>query len=361
MRSGMVGRPTRPRRPDSGVIAILAILLVPVLLAFLGLVINMGHLSLARAQLQNAADAASLAAAFELNGTEAGLTRARDVALSFASAHSTTGGESISLNRNDINDSTGDIVLGFYDRTTRSFSIPDPLEPMSVNAVVVRSYRDGASGHNTPVWMALSSFLGSESTSTVRAEAMGLGGGPCESACSLPFVLASCQIVDDVTGNLRCGETLTFTSDGEDGIGITSLNLTDAATPEQAEEILLGTCRETQTGDSINMQNGNSFNRKVFDALLAAGYISEDPSDSNVGLGTGKEAAAPIVDFDCPNPRFNQAGPVLGFATFTVVRAQHGPGNYRSISISVVCDRKLDERSGCVNFGTTAPRVRLAR
>ena len=68
-------------RQQQGAVAILVGITLFVLVGMLALVIDLGHLYWAKAGLQNAADAAALAGAKELDGTAAGITRAKQSAL----------------------------------------------------------------------------------------------------------------------------------------------------------------------------------------------------------------------------------------------------------------------------------------
>ncbi len=69
---------------QGGAVAILVGMTLFVLAGMLALVIDLGHLYLAKAGLQNAADAAALAGAKELNGTAAGIIQAKQRALDVA-------------------------------------------------------------------------------------------------------------------------------------------------------------------------------------------------------------------------------------------------------------------------------------
>lgn len=73
--------PKKQRRAQQGAVAILVGITLFVLVGMLALVIDLGHLYWAKAGLQNAADAAALAGAKELDGTAAGITRAKQSAL----------------------------------------------------------------------------------------------------------------------------------------------------------------------------------------------------------------------------------------------------------------------------------------
>jgi hypothetical protein len=75
------------RKRQQGAVAIIVGLSIVILVGMLALVIDLGHLYIAKTELQNAADAAALAGAKELVGTADGVTAARDKAKEFASAN----------------------------------------------------------------------------------------------------------------------------------------------------------------------------------------------------------------------------------------------------------------------------------
>lgn len=64
------------RNRQKGAVAIMVGLAIFILIGFLGLVVDLGQLYVAKTELQNAADAAALGGAKELNGTAAGVTSA---------------------------------------------------------------------------------------------------------------------------------------------------------------------------------------------------------------------------------------------------------------------------------------------
>ncbi|MDP3038101.1 MAG: pilus assembly protein TadG-related protein, partial [Rhodocyclaceae bacterium] len=92
--------PSRQR----GAVAVVVGLSLVVLIGFLGLVLDLGQLFITRTELQNAADAAALAGAKELDGTVAGITRAKDRARQTAAANSVRfGGGGGAVQLGDLN------------------------------------------------------------------------------------------------------------------------------------------------------------------------------------------------------------------------------------------------------------------
>lgn len=89
MRSPLNGLSSLPsKRKQKGAVAIIFGLTAVVLLSMGGLVLDMGHLYIAKAELQNAADAAALAGARRLDETAAGITNARNDAIAIAALNS---------------------------------------------------------------------------------------------------------------------------------------------------------------------------------------------------------------------------------------------------------------------------------
>jgi len=81
----------RRQRPvphrQHGAIAIMAGLLIVVLIGFGGLAIDLGRLYIVKTELQNAADAAALGAAKDLNNTAAGVTAAATAGIAIAAGN----------------------------------------------------------------------------------------------------------------------------------------------------------------------------------------------------------------------------------------------------------------------------------
>jgi hypothetical protein len=72
------------RNRQQGAVAIIVGLSLFILIGLLGLVLDLGHLYITKTELQNAADAAALSGAKELNGTAAGITSAVNKAIATA-------------------------------------------------------------------------------------------------------------------------------------------------------------------------------------------------------------------------------------------------------------------------------------
>ena len=117
-----------------GTVMIFTVLVLLMLIGFVGLAVDWGYTYRTAQQLQIAADAAALAGAENLFLSH---VSARSAAISLAAANNAAG-KVVSLQDNPSNVSTGDIVLGTYDRPTRTFT---PTSQPSANAVYIVARR----------------------------------------------------------------------------------------------------------------------------------------------------------------------------------------------------------------------------
>ena len=165
----------RPRR--RGAVAVLVMVLLPVLVGFAALVIDVGVLYNARADLQNAADAAALAGASALAGDEM-----MHVRMYGNTSDQMSGIVSLSVQRaatvSVLNPSwattetvmgNADVTMGWLDLTSATASIVPGAAPSTYNAVqtVARRTADGANG---AVELLFARIFG-KSTSEVQATA----------------------------------------------------------------------------------------------------------------------------------------------------------------------------------------------
>ncbi|MCE5325969.1 MAG: pilus assembly protein TadG-related protein [Planctomycetaceae bacterium] len=153
---------SKPRR--AGMVLVWVVLLIVIFLGLAALVCDWACIHLVTAQLQNAADAGSLAGA-QFVQQDANKARAQAVRISLANA---AAGTPVRVNPNGSNDPVGDVVIGRYDQTTRTFA-PTLISP---NAVKVLTRRDGGSPDG-PLPLAFASLIGiSQANLRCRAIAM---------------------------------------------------------------------------------------------------------------------------------------------------------------------------------------------
>ncbi|MGC4122022.1 MAG: pilus assembly protein TadG-related protein [Myxococcales bacterium] len=331
----------RLRSDESGGSAVTVAIALLALGGFMALVLNIGHLMAVRGQLQNACDAAALAGAQELDGTPQGLSRARALAVDFASRHDTDRGIEVAI------DPATDVVLGTWRASDSSFtplSESAPNAPRLINALQVQAGREADRGNPLSVYFPV--FLGGRSETSVSASAIAARGAPCD-GCSIPLVFADCLVLR-ADGSVNCGETLVFRSDTTDNVGFSLLqDGVRTVSTSGIINVLHGTCTGVDVGDDIGVGNGNQLNNNVVKAF-------EDYRALH-----GSHVTVPIVSppNGCP-AKFNGLLPVVGFASFTIT-AVTGPPN-QSISIRLDCEKAIPSRVvGCGFFGTVSEKPAL--
>jgi len=133
-------------RAGSVVVVIALVLLV--LMGFAALVIDLGYARLVKGQLQSAADAAALAGAQRIDGSEEGLAQARLTAVEIAQTNRARG-DALVLDANLSNDPEGELVLGIWD----GHSFSPSTSAAAVNAVRVTLEEEGlAAIFSSTVW-----------------------------------------------------------------------------------------------------------------------------------------------------------------------------------------------------------------
>ncbi len=340
------------RRTERGATAVVVALTLVAMASFLALVMNVGHLKTVRAQLHNATDSAALAAARELNGTEAGLATARTVARDYAGLHETDG---LDGDPHIVIDPETDVQFGHWwssqprDSAFEEILGRTPADLQWINAVLVRDGREAARGNEVKT---ITGLLDRKATD-VTAASVAVFGGACETYCAVPIAFSSCIIVDPVTKELNCDNVLEFNSDNTDNIGFTNL----ADNPTVSTNViknLIGNGEDCATGtevdSSIGVSNGNNL-APVFAAFSTL---------------VGKTVTAPVVYLgECgPEAKFNAhatTAPVIGFVSFTIQEVFGPPINKIILATECHWSGKKAAVGGCTFFGTTPTQPRLVR
>ena len=150
---------------ELGATAVIVALLLTVLIAFAGLVIDLGHLFVVRSTLHNAADSASLAAVASISyGPEEARKQAQLLALQHA-----VDGSPVKLVPSDIE-------LGTWEIMTKEFTVLAPAEEANADSVRVTAQR--SKDRNDPISLFFMRVFGHE-TSDVRVMAVSYRMGPC--------------------------------------------------------------------------------------------------------------------------------------------------------------------------------------
>jgi len=302
------------------------------LLVFMGLAvvaIDFGHLGLSTNEVQIVADTAATAGARSLMRNAQGATES-PVAVAqtvVAENHLDTGAATIAA---------GDVEVGTYDFTSRAFS-PGGANPNAVRATgraTVSNMVAGIFGADTTdvERQAIAAYSGNNSARPVCPITVGL----CE--FSAYQTSPNCSNLPDLTQVPSPGDTSGWTSLGA-----------SAASAQQAIAYLPEACGgggqtppTVRVGDTINVLNGQ-----------ANSVLSTIRDCFNQGLLT--ECVIPIVDIPC-GTNFNQARPVVGFATFRIAGV-NSMGNSMSIQMDGICMTDEPGTPGGTNLGTLSMKL----
>ena len=161
-------RHCRTRRPErTGNIVVLATVLMIVMLAFVAFAVDIGYLMLARTELQRSADAAALAATWDLIEqipASERVQRARLTASDYV-GHNKVCSAAPKVRLNTENSPDGDIVVGEFVGRNEPLTFSDPDQ---FNAVRVRVRRDGDLNEEVPHFFA---HVFGQSSAALQAEA----------------------------------------------------------------------------------------------------------------------------------------------------------------------------------------------
>lgn len=207
-------------REERGATAITLALLGAILVAFSAFAIDIGHALVTQNELQNASDAAALAATRQLGLTYLALpvTEQQDLnrsltgaeqsqvtaqATAAAAANSASDVSSLSL-------SQGDVEFGVWDFNAKTFT-PTVTRP---NAIRVAAHRDGTA--NGPISTFFAGVLGVNTinVATSSIAALGTAGGPlAPGEADVPFAISS----NWFNGVATCDAGIQFSPTGPDG------------------------------------------------------------------------------------------------------------------------------------------------
>lgn len=332
-------RPAVRQSRQRGNVAMLLAIILPLLLGFAALVIDLGHGWQVRNQQQNAVDSAALAGVRDLDGTQAQFNPAIASAVYYASLNS--------ANSQSVTVPAANVLVGNWDFNARTFTpYGGAMAAYKVNAVQVT-----APSLAVPTWFAPIIGVNSEN---VQTTAVAVGGSPAQT-CGFPLAVPDCAIIDD-NGQIMCNSTMTFGRATTDNVGFTLLSPSPPVdTPGINCEIgcALGagaggngngggggkcscssSCNSTAIANGqIYISNGNNLSQYVIDAINTA--IAANPN--------GVFAQVPVLDSHgltkstCGGFQFNQDQTVVGYVEMKLVSASAGPP--KTITVSVDCTR----------------------
>ncbi len=173
---------TRGRR---GNVLVLTAFLMIVMIAFVAMGVDIGYIQNARVELQKSADAAAMAAAWELVDDDA-LTGLADMSDNVSSARGTAV-EYAGLNKvcqsapavdaNAGNSPSGDVVIGYRSNTADYDDPLDTSDPSKFNAVQVRVRRTSTQNGEVPLFFAKALGMDSVASEAVATAALGSNFG----------------------------------------------------------------------------------------------------------------------------------------------------------------------------------------
>jgi putative Flp pilus-assembly TadE/G-like protein len=328
-----MARRARPSgRTPRGATAVLVAIVLVLLLGFLALALDSGHLFSVRGELQNAVDAGALAGALDLDGTPAGLDPAIAAAKDFAARHETDSHVDVVANQIELGRWTppgrdcasyGGVASGQLGPRGYQFCRIDARDAVAarrINAVRVQAARaeDAAGGGGAPVF--LHPFLGASATADVAAEAVAARGGPVSQPCPHAPLTIRDDCLEDGGGSLRCGDTYTI---GLSAATIDSAGWTTFTSDDVTNE---GICSVLQGNGACMLEEDQLIETGNGNQLSSRMCVAPDGTNPSFcewfGRFIGEDMAIPVVQYDdakgCYSGGYSGPARVVGFATFRV-------------------------------------------
>jgi len=318
-----------------------AVLVVPLMIIFGGLAMDLAYLGTVDNEVQRSLDAAALAGAGQLRFDSSVFPAARAWAQNYALLNTyragTVASPTINLNLNTPNVANGDIVLGIWNGA----SFTPSLVGTQVNAVLCR--------YQTTVPTSFLRLLGF-ATLPVSGQAIAWASQPVTpppTACVFPIALSSCFFGGSTA--LGCGATVTFISSASGsavggnsaawgsivpGQGANAANIL-----AQVQAAANGACTGTplSTGDDDPVNNGQLNNvinwlmgndPNAFPAKYAASPTLTVNGPGGPGdiayQGKGWEVFVPVIDTGggCPPAAINGSPPIVGWTRMVITQVQ---------------------------------------
>jgi len=327
------------RDEKGNILLFTTVLVVPLMIIFGGLALDLAHLGTVDNEVQRSLDAAALAGAGQLRFNSSVFPAARTWAQNYALLNPFRAGgatpATINLNLNTPNAANGDIVLGIWNGS----SFTPSLDGTQVNAVLCR--------YQTTVPMTFLRLLGFTGL-PVAGEAIAWATQPVTpppTACVFPMALSSCFFGGSTA--LGCGATVTFISSSSGsavggntaawgsivpGQGANSNNIL-----AQVQAAGSGTCTGTplSTGDNEPVNNGQLNNvvnwlmgndPNAFPAKYAASpqLVVKKQDGTDAYRGQGWEVFVPVIDTgpSCPPAAINGSPPIVGWTRMVITQVQ---------------------------------------
>jgi Flp pilus assembly protein TadG len=313
------------------------VLVVPLMLIFGGLALDLAHLGTVDDEIQRSLDAAALAGAGKLGFDSSVFPAARAWAQNYALLNPIHNGgttqATINLNLNTPNAANGDIVLGIWNGS----SFTPSLDGTQVNAVLCR--------YQTTVPMTLLRLLGFTSL-PAAGEAIAWATQPVtppQDECVFPMALSSCFFGGSTSAG--CGATVTFISSASGsavggntaawGSIVPGQAANDANILAQVTAAAGGACTGAplSTGDNEPVSNGQLNNvvnwlggndPNAFPAKYAASpeLVVAKADGTDAYRGKGWAVYVPVIDTGagCPPGAINGSPPIVGWTRMVITQ-----------------------------------------
>lgn len=326
-------------RDETGnVLIFTTVLVVPLMIIFGGLALDLAYLGAVNNEVQRSMDAAALAGAGQLRFDSSVFPNARTWAQNYAllnpyRALTAAPTNTITLDLNTANTASGDIVLGIWNGS----SFTPSLNGTQVNAVLCR--------YQTTAPTSFLRLLGFTSLPVAR-QAIAWATQPVTpppTACVFPIALSSCFFGGSTS--LGCGATVTFISSASgSAVGgnsaawasiVPGQNANDANILAQVQAAANGSCTGTplSTGDNEPVNNGQLNNAvnwlsgnspTAFPAKYAASpeLVVKKADGSDAYRGKGWEVFVPVIDTGsgCPPAAINGSPPIVGWTRMVITQ-----------------------------------------
>lgn len=336
-------------KEDRGVTAVLMALSLTTAIGLTAAATDLGMLYVAKAELQNAADATALAAADTMLGKDGNNNPIAQPYVALASAQQYSGANSvIGISPTLKNPAGSDFTIGYWDPATGAF---DPnrtgmglTDAQDVTAVKILLRRDDQA--NTPVGTYFAAIFGINSVNLTASSTAFVGYSNQVPVGAMPVPIAVwASKVSNGSGPF-CGDVLTIGQNSGDYW--TSFFDAPASTP--AVDAYACGCKHSplvKVGDSIQITNGNQSNNTFGDL--------QDQFNAHKVNGIWSVVLPVIAD-----GYSHGAAPVVGFATFNVTAVHKAPA--KDVVGTLACGVVVpNSPTGGPNYGARASASKMVR
>ncbi len=330
-------------REQKGMAAIHMAMLGTILVGITALAVDVGHALVTQNELQNAADAAALAATRQMGVGYLALPLAdqQDLGRDLTSSEQAviTGQATAAAFANKASDvanlalSQADIQFGTWDFTARTFT-PTVTRP---NAIRVTARRDG--GANGPITTFFAGVLGvnTMNIATTSTAALGTSGGPVPpGVADVPFAISS----NWFNNTANCNDGIQFSPTGPDGCA--GWHVFDQGNANAS------TLRDTVDGLQDGSYTAPGFNPGVDPWTFTGGEVASafnnliDLWNAKKQWNNGRwewDINLPVYQASSPTSCDNPSGDIIivGYAIATVTQVKK-----KDIQAEVKCDAYFD-------------------